>query len=219
MKIGKSWRVRPEALEEFVRRSERPVTLEGELGSFLRVPDNILAVAQNHELLHRLDAAFLKAADARDGVLIKFYSAGSADRDEVRGRLKDGGLDVERLQKEGRLYVEAEHGSPEVRVEVLRRFLSREVEPGLTPWITFDWAGHVDPEETLRQQKALTGEIDSGQLVVETALLEEVTEGWSPTIQRRMQAAHSGTVWLSEDGLALSRVRRLSGLGGADARM
>ncbi|HKH36715.1 MAG TPA: helix-turn-helix domain-containing protein, partial [Rubrobacter sp.] len=47
LKVGKHWHIRREALEEFLRESERPRTLVGQLDSFLRVPDNVLAIAQN----------------------------------------------------------------------------------------------------------------------------------------------------------------------------
>ena len=56
MKIGKEWRIRRDALDLFLRRSERPSTLVGQLRSFLEVPDNIIGVAQDLDLLHRLDA-------------------------------------------------------------------------------------------------------------------------------------------------------------------
>ena len=59
-KVGKSWRIRRETLEDFVRRGERPVTLEGQLRAFLAVPDSVIAVARNVDLLHRLDAAFFR---------------------------------------------------------------------------------------------------------------------------------------------------------------
>jgi len=42
--------------------------------------------------------------------------------------------------------------------------------------------------------------------VVKTAVLEEVIDEWPGKMLRRSQVAHSGTVWLSESGLALSRV-------------
>src|SRR5215217_5261905 len=41
LKIGKHWRIRREALEDFLRQSERPRTLAGQLDSFLRVPDSV----------------------------------------------------------------------------------------------------------------------------------------------------------------------------------
>src|SRR3712207_516507 len=73
LKVGKHWRVRREALEAFLRRSERPTTLVGQLSSFLEVPDNVLVIAQNLELLNRLDAAFFRVGEAHDGLLVKFY--------------------------------------------------------------------------------------------------------------------------------------------------
>ena len=45
MKIGKEWRIRREALERFLERSERSESLVGRLRSFLEVPDNVLAIA------------------------------------------------------------------------------------------------------------------------------------------------------------------------------
>src|SRR5215213_3700979 len=66
LKVGKHWRIRREALEDFLKRSERPRTLVGQLDSFLRVPDSVLAIAQNIEILHRLDAAFFRVGEARD---------------------------------------------------------------------------------------------------------------------------------------------------------
>src|ERR671938_245587 len=73
LKVGKHWRVRREALEDFLRRSERSTTLVGQLSSFLQVPDNVLAIAQDRDLLHRLDAAFFQVGDAHGGMLVKFY--------------------------------------------------------------------------------------------------------------------------------------------------
>src|SRR5215212_8009093 len=64
LKVGKHWRVRREALEDFLRRSERSATLVGQLRSFLQVPDNVLVIAQNLEILHRFDAAFFQVGEA-----------------------------------------------------------------------------------------------------------------------------------------------------------
>lgn len=212
IKMGKSWRIRPEALEDFIRRSERPATLEGELGPFLRVPDNVLAVAQSPELSNRLDAGFLKVAEARDGLLVKFYGGEATDEDELRERLEKGGLDVGRLEREGRLYLREERDASVERVERLHRLLSDEAGAGLTLWVSFDWAERADLETTLRQQQALTKAVNSGRMVVKTALLEEIVTGWPPNKLRRVQALHSGTIWLSEDGLVLSRTKPLTGV-------
>src|ERR687897_2050887 len=73
LKVGKHWRVRREALEDFLKRSERPATLVRRLDSFLQVPDNVLAIAQNADILRRLDAAFFRVGEARGGLLVKFY--------------------------------------------------------------------------------------------------------------------------------------------------
>jgi excisionase family DNA binding protein len=69
LKVGKHWRIRREALEDFLKRSEHPVTLAGQLGSFLREPDSVLAIAQNIDILHRLDAAFFRVGESRGGEL------------------------------------------------------------------------------------------------------------------------------------------------------
>jgi len=67
LKVGKRWRVRREVLDDFLRDKERSTTLVGQLGSFLRVPDNVLVIAQNLDLLHRMDAAFFRVGEASDG--------------------------------------------------------------------------------------------------------------------------------------------------------
>ena len=67
LKVGKRWRVRRGDLEDFLKGSERRVTLAGQLGSFLREPDSVLAIAQNMDILHRIDAAFFRVGKARGG--------------------------------------------------------------------------------------------------------------------------------------------------------
>src|SRR3712207_4257395 len=84
LKVGKHWRVRREALEEFLRRSERPTSLVEQLSSFLQVPDNVLAIAQDLDLLHRLDAAFFRVGEAHGGVLVKFFGGEVTSEEELR---------------------------------------------------------------------------------------------------------------------------------------
>src|SRR5215210_6253102 len=72
MKIGKEWRIRHQALERFLERSERSESLVGHLRSFLEVPDNVIAIAQDREMMHRLDAAFFRVGEAQGGRLIKY---------------------------------------------------------------------------------------------------------------------------------------------------
>src|SRR5215216_6632707 len=130
LKVGKYWRIRREALEDFLMRSERPRTLVGQLDSFLRVPDNVLAIAQNVDILHRLDAAF------------------------------------------------------------------------------FNWVRPVDLNSALEQQERLTELVDTRNLVVKTAALEEAIDEW-PASQlsrvQRTQRTHSAIILASEEGLSLSR--------------
>src|SRR3712207_2041974 len=110
LKVGKHWRVRWESLETFLRRSERSTTLVGQLRSFLEVPDNVLVIAQNLALLNRLDAAFFQVGEAHDGLLVKFYG-GQEERyseDELRAELERNGLEVGRLEREGRFLMRPE---------------------------------------------------------------------------------------------------------------
>jgi excisionase family DNA binding protein len=74
LKVGEHWRIRRGVLEDFLKESGRPRTLVGQLDSFLRVPDSVLAIAQNIDILHRLDAAFFRVGEARGGLLVKFYA-------------------------------------------------------------------------------------------------------------------------------------------------
>ena len=98
---------------------------------------------------------------------------------------------------------------PHGRAEALRRLIDEEVSGGRSIWVSFDWAQQVGLDTALRQQQALTELIEAAQLVVKTALLERVADDWPTATQRRAQTLHSGTIWLSEAGLALSRVTPL----------
>src|SRR5215208_5456713 len=89
IKVGKHWRIRPEALEDFLRQHEHSTTLVGQLRSFLRVPDNVLAIAQNIDILHRLDAAFFRVGEARGGLLVKFYGGEKEPAGELRASLEE----------------------------------------------------------------------------------------------------------------------------------
>ena len=80
---------------------------------------------------------------------------------------------------------------------------------GRTVWATFDWAEPVDRETALRQQEDLMELVDERQLVVKTAVLEQVVDEWPSATLRRAQVAHSGVIWLSESGVVLSRVKPL----------
>ena len=108
LKIGKHWRIRREALEDFLRESERPRTLVGQLDSFLRVPDSVLVIAQNIDILHRLDAAFFRVGEARGGLLVKFYAGEEHSEEELLSDFERNGLEAWRLKRQGRLLMRAE---------------------------------------------------------------------------------------------------------------
>ncbi len=210
LKVGKHWRVRREALEEFLRRSERPTSLVEQLSSFLQVPDNVFAIAQDLALLHRLDAAFFQVGEAHGGKLAKFCGPESgASVEELRAELGRVGLDVERLEGEGRLRFVAKE-KDEDHVQALRRFCEEEAEEGRTFWVSFNWVVGVDLEEALERQRELTRYVADRQLVVQTSVLEGDTDEWPLPLGREVQLVHTATVWLSEVGLATMRVSPLA---------
>src|ERR671917_2974218 len=206
LKIGREWRIRREALERFLQRSERSETLVGRLRSFLEVPDNALAIAQDRETMHRLDAAFFRVGEAQGGRLIKYAGGEPWDPlNDVRTDLEPHGLEVGRLEEEGRFRFTSEPDPQRGRTEELKRLLSEEVDGGRPVWVSFNWADHIDLDAALKQQEALQEVVEEGELVVKTAVLEEVVDEWPGKALRRAQVLHSGTIWLSESGLALSR--------------
>jgi excisionase family DNA binding protein len=206
LKVGKYWRVRREALEDFLKGSERPVTLAGQLGSFLREPDSVLAIAQNLDILHRLDAAFFRVGESRGGLLVKFYGGEDSPPEELIAAFEENGLDASRLRREGRLLMRAEEDPlGDSRRDSLARILEEEAEEGRTVWASFDWVKQVDLGTALGQQKRLTELVDTSRLVVKTAALEEAIDEWTSSELRRVQSAHAAIVLASEGGLSLSR--------------
>ena len=206
LKVGKYWRVRQEALEEFLRHSERSTTLVGQLGTFLEVPDNVLVIAQNLDVLHRLDAAFFRVGEARGGLLVKFYGGEAHSEDELRADFQRNGLEVGRLERERRFLMRPEEDPlGGQRGEALGRLLDEEGGEGRTVWASFNWVVPVELEVALQQQQRLTELVDARHLVVKTAALEEAIEEWPASALRRVQASHSGIILASESGLSLSR--------------
>jgi excisionase family DNA binding protein len=206
LKVGKHWRIRTGVLEDFLRQSERPRTLVGQLSSFLRVPDNVLVIAQNIDILHRLDAAFFRVGEARGGLLVKFYAGEEHSEGELLLDFEQNGLQAGRLKREGRLLMRAEEeplgGS---RGEQLGRLIEEEGGEGRTVWASFNWVKPVELKTALEQQRRLTELVDARQLVVKTAAIEEAIEEWPASQLRRVQSAHSAIILASEEGLSLSR--------------
>jgi excisionase family DNA binding protein len=206
LKVGKHWRIRREALEDFLRESERPRTLVGQLDSFLRVPDNVLAIAQTVDILHRLDAAFFRVGEARDGLLVKFFAGEEHPEEELLSDFEENGLEARRLKREGRLLMRAEEEPlGGTRDEQLGRLIEEEGDEGMTVWVSFNWVKPVELETTLEQQKRLSELVDASQLVVKTAAIEEALDEWPASQLRRVQSTHSAIILASEEELSLGR--------------
>lgn len=204
LKVGKHWRVRREAMEGYLRQKERQATLFGRLQAFLQVPDNVLAVAQNLDLIHRLDAAFFRVAEARGGLMVKFYGGETESPDDLRAQLEQEGLEVARLEEQGRLVMRPEMDPVEARRNALGEFMEEEAE-GRTVWASFDWAMRVELETAMGQQQKLADLVDARQLVVKTAVLSDAVDRWPAATLRRAQASHLATVFAMNSGLTLGR--------------
>jgi hypothetical protein len=125
---------------------------------------------------------------------------------ELRADLERNGLEVGRLEQEGRFLLRPEKDPPgSGREDELARLQEEVGEEGRTVWASFDWVMQVDLETALEQQKRLTELVDARQLVVKTAALEEALEEWPAAALRRVQSSHSAIILASEDGLTLSR--------------
>ncbi len=212
LKVGKGWRVRRGALDDFLRRSERSQTLVSRLQAFVTVPDHVLAIAPDQALLHRLDAAFFQVGAARGGILIKVYAGATASVETLRAALTRQGLEVTALEAEGRFHFSAEveadarHGG---RAEALRDLLAMADAADRSVWVSVDWATQIDLDAALRQQEGIAALIDRTHLVVKTAVREEVVETWSARDQQRAWRAHQGLIWIADTGLTCSRVTPL----------
>ncbi|MDP8926592.1 MAG: helix-turn-helix domain-containing protein [Actinomycetota bacterium] len=207
MKIARSWRIRRDALDAFLEKSERSETLVGRLRPFLEMPDNVLAIAQNREIMYRLDAAFFRIGAARGALMVKYELAEpEGSTDEIRTPLERHGLEVSRLEEEGRLRFVSESEPAGGRVEELERLASEATGEGRPLWVNFNWEKHNRLEEALKQQEEITRFVEDSLFVVKTTILEEALDEWPGMDLRRAQVFHSGTIWLSESGLALSRV-------------
>jgi excisionase family DNA binding protein len=206
LKVGKHWRVRREALEDFLRESERHVTLVGQLESFLREPDSVLAIAENRDILHRLDAAFFMVGESRGGLLVKFYAGEEGPEEELLADFEQNGFQARRLRQEGQLLMREEQDPlGDGREDALTQLIEEEVGEGHTVWASFDWVRPIELESALEQQKRLTEQVEASRLVFKTAAIEEAIDQWSASKLWRVQSMHSAIILASEEDLFLSR--------------
>src|ERR687898_710842 len=189
------------------RERERPRTLVGQLDSFLRVPDSVLGIAQNIDILHRLDAAFFQVGEAKGGLLVKFYAGEEHSEEELFSDFEQNGLEAGRLKRQGRLLMRAEEEpSSGSRWRQLWQLIEENggVE-GRTVLASFDWVKPVELETALEQQRQLSELVDARQLVVKTAAIEEAIDEWGVSQLRGVQSMHSAMILASEEKLSLSR--------------
>jgi excisionase family DNA binding protein len=206
LKIGYHWRIRRGVLEDFLKQSERPRTLVGQLDSFLRVPDSVLGIAQNIDILHRLDAAFFCVGEARGGLLVKFYAGEEHSEEELLSDFEQNGLEAGRLKRQGRLLMRAEEEpSSGTRWRQLGQLIEEKGGgEGRTVWASFDWVKPLELETALEQQRQLSELVDARQLVVKTAAIEEAIDEWGVSQLRGVQNMHSAIILASEEQLSLS---------------
>ena len=67
----------------------------------------MLTIAQNIDILHRLDAAFFRVGEVRGGLLVKFYGGEDRPEETLLASFEQNGLEVGRLWREGRLLMRA----------------------------------------------------------------------------------------------------------------
>ena len=206
LKIGNNWRIRREVLEDFLKESERPRTLVGQLDSFLRVPDSVLAIAQNIDILHRLDAAFFRVGESRGGLLVKFYAGEEYSEEELLADFEQNGLQAGRLKRQGRLLMRAEEkpSSGSHWRQLAQLIDEKGGGQGRTVWASFDWVKPLELETALEQQRQLSELVDARRLVVKTAAIEEAIEEWTASQLRRVRSVHSALILASEEDLLLS---------------
>jgi excisionase family DNA binding protein len=151
---------------------------------------------RSHTLVDRLQI-FLEISD---NVLV------IAQNQQLMPYFEREGLELARLEEEGRFRLVAQGTLEGDRTDALRRLMDEEGSKGRSMWANFNLSEQVDVEEALRQQEQLTQFVEDKALVVKTTALEELTDEWPGSLFRRAELIHSGTVWLSESGLAFRRV-------------
>lgn len=139
--------------------------------------------------------------------MIKYHAGTSGtDLEGLRSDLERYGFEARRLEREGRFRLLSDVSSPGDRAEELERLTVEEPVDGRSIWAAFNWEERIDLEASLEQQRALTKFVEGGSMVVKTSVLEEKLEEWPEGVDRRAQLQHSGTIWLAEEGVSLSRI-------------
>ena len=166
----------------------------------------MLGIAQNIDILHRLDAAFFCVGEARGGLLVKFYAGEEHSEEELLSDFEQNGLEAGRLKRQGRLLMRAEEEpSSGSRWRQLGQLIEEKGGgEGRTVWASFDWVKPVELETALEQQRQWSELVDASRLVVKTAAIEEALDEWTPSQLRRVQSMHSAIMLASGERLLLA---------------
>src|ERR671911_2479535 len=160
-------------------------------------------IAQNIDILHRLDAGFFRVGEARGGLLVKFYAGEEHSEGELLSDFEQNGLEARRLKRERRLLMRAEEKpSSGSRWRQLAQLIEEKGGgEGRTVWASFDWVKPLELETALEQQRQLSELVDTSRLVVKTAAIEEAIEEWGVSQLRRVRSMHSAMILASEEQL------------------
>ena len=205
LKPGKAWRIRPSSLEAFLQQGERPRTLRDHLRTFINVPDHLIGLAEDAALMQRLDAAFFQVGEANGALLVKFIGGESAIIETVLQDFRRNGLDIDRLEAEGRFVWSPGIASAQERDDALGQLLVGAGQEGRLVWACCNWTRPVDLAVMLAQQQQLTTLVDRSRLVFKTTAVEAVLDVWTPATLRQAQTFHRGLVRISHKDLVLSR--------------
>jgi excisionase family DNA binding protein len=207
LKPGKAWRIRQADLEAFLAASKQPRTLTEHLGHFLLVPDQVVAVAEDPDLLARFAAAFFQIGASRDGILVKIDDPNVCSRDLLAAALRAAGLPVGHLEQGGRL-----HWLPTIEMDAgltgLERILADEDWSASSIWATLPWPSGDEMAAGGRQQARLASLIAAHpRLVVATTVIKPDPTAWPPLApQERLMHSLRGVIRLARAGLVLARV-------------
>ena len=120
------------------------------------------------------------------------------------GGLQRNGLDVARLEADGRFLCSPGIQPSQERDGPLQSLLIEAVRSRRPVWASFNWTKPVALETMLRQQVELGALADAAQLVVKTAAVQRVAD-WSVTTRQQASAFPRSMVTMAPDGLTLSR--------------
>src|SRR5215212_9493562 len=148
LRIGTSWRIRRSVLEKApLGEGNRSQSLIQKLEPFLEIPDNVQVIPQNQQLMRDLEVAFFKLADARGGTLAKYYDDEMESADELRSYFEREGLELARLEEEGRFRLITQGPLEGNRTDALRRLMDEEGSKGRSIWANFNLNEQVNVEK------------------------------------------------------------------------